>query len=233
MEKARKAVVLLSGGLDSATCAVLACQEFGAENVIALTLYYGQKHAREIDAAKAVCSKLKIGQHRIKQLPDIFKGSGSTLIDADLPNPEMTYEEINEAQGVSPAYVPFRNANLLSVATTIALVEGADTIFYGAHAEDARNWAYPDCTPEFNGAMANAIYTGSYQKIRLVTPLQWMTKSAVVALGHKEGVPFELTWSCYNGLEKACGVCPTCIGRLQAFQDNDLVDPVEYERREL
>lgn len=231
MEEPRKSIVLLSGGLDSSTCAALACREFGPENVIALTLFYGQKHAKEIEAAKAVVDFLHIGEHRIEKLPDIFRGGGSTLVDPDLPNPETTYEELNKSHGVSPTYVPFRNANFLSAATAIAMVAGADTVFYGPHSEDARNWAYPDCTPEFNGAMANAIYIGTYMKVRLVTPLQWMTKAEVVALGRKIGVPFELTWSCYNGREKACGVCPTCVGRLEAFRANGMEDPIAYERR--
>ncbi len=230
-EKLRKAVVLLSGGIDSSTCAILACREFGPENVIALTLFYGQKHAKEIEAAKSVSDWVGIKEHHIERLPDIFKGGGSTLVDPDQPNPETSYEEINKLHGVSPTYVPFRNANFLSAATTIALVKGADTIFYGAHAEDARNWAYPDCTPEFNGAMANAIFVGSYMKVRLVTPLQWMTKSEVIALGKQVGTPFALTWSCYNGNDQACGVCPTCVGRLRAFHENGLEDPIEYQRR--
>jgi 7-cyano-7-deazaguanine synthase len=229
MDSPRKALVLLSGGIDSTTCTVMACREFGPENVLALSLIYGQKHAKEIAAAREVTKYLGIKDHIIHQLPDIFQGGGSTLIDKDRPNPETTYEELRKSKGVSPTYVPFRNANLLSVATTISLVKGADTIFYGAHAEDARNWAYPDCTPEFNGAMANAIYIGSYMKVRLLTPLQWLTKSEVVALGKKIGTPFELTWSCYNGSEKACGVCPTCMGRLQAFEENGLRDPIDYE----
>lgn len=231
MEKKRKAIVLLSGGLDSTICAVLACNEFGAENVIALSLYYGQKHAKEIKSAEAVCRHLGITEHYTESLPDIFRGAGSTLVDPDKPNPEMTYEELSQAYGISPTYVPFRNANFLSVATTMALVKDADTIFYGAHAEDARNWAYPDCTPEFNGSMASAIYIGSYMKVRLITPLQWLTKKDIVALGKKLNAPFELTWSCYNGHEKACGVCSTCVGRLQAFKDNEMQDPIEYEQR--
>lgn len=231
MDKPRKALVLLSGGLDSTTCAVLACKEFGPENVIALTLFYGQKHAKEIEAAKTIADYLNLGEHRIEQLPDIFKGAGSTLVDPNLPNPETTYEELNQSYGVSPTYVPFRNANLLSAATTIALVKEAEAVFYGAHAEDARNWAYPDCTPEFNGAMANAIFIGSYMQVRLITPLQWMTKKEIVALGREIGTPFQLTWSCYNGMEQACGVCPTCVGRLQAFRENQMEDPIPYERR--
>ena len=231
MDNSRKVLVLLSGGVDSTVCAVLACREFGAQNVLAISLHYGQKHAKEIEAARAVTTHLGIKDHIIQQLPDIFKGGGSTLIDQDKQNPETTYEELSITEGVSPTYVPFRNANFLSVATSICLVKGADTIFYGAHAEDARNWAYPDCTPEFNGAMANAIYIGSYMKVRLVTPLQWLSKSEVVALGVKIGTPFELTWSCYNGFEKACGVCPACVGRFHAFESNGLIDPIDYETR--
>jgi 7-cyano-7-deazaguanine synthase len=232
MDSPRKALVLLSGGIDSTTCAVLACREFGPENVLALSLFYGQKNAKEIAAAGDVVKCLGIKDHIIQQLPDIFKGGGSTLIDQDKQNPEVSYEELSTTQGVSPTYVPFRNANLLSVATSISLVKGADTIFYGAHSEDARNWAYPDCTPEFNGAMANAIYIGSYMKVRLITPLQWLTKSEVVALGKRIRTPFELTWSCYNGFEKACGVCPACVVRLHAFEKNGLIDPIDYETRQ-
>lgn len=225
----KKALVLLSGGLDSSTCITLACKEYGNENVIALTLFYGQKHSKEIESAKAIVKYFNIKEHIIQQLPDIFKGGGSTLVDSDKPNPKMTYEEIDKMYGVSPTYVPFRNANLLSVATTIALVKNAEVIYYGTHSEDAKNWAYPDCTPEFNGAMTNAIFIGSYMKVRLLTPLQWLTKTEVVALGTKIGTPFELTWSCYNGKEISCGVCPTCLGRKRAFKENNLIDSIEYE----
>lgn len=224
-----KAIVLLSGGMDSTTCATMAVLEHGAENVIALTMFYGQKHEVEINSAKAVCKQLGIETHKVIQLPDIFKGYGSTLMDADKPNPELSYKDINESFGVSPTYVPFRNGNLLAVATAMALIEEAEVIYYGAHAEDARNWAYPDCTPEFNGAMANAIYVGSYHKVRLVTPLQWSSKADVLAAAINFGAPLELSYSCYNGREKHCGVCPTCVGRIQAFQSVGVKDPVPYE----
>jgi 7-cyano-7-deazaguanine synthase len=104
------------------------------------------------------------------------------------------------------------------------------TIYYGAHAEDAANWAYPDCTPEFNGSMANAIYTGSYNTIRLATPLQWMHKHEIVSKGDKLGAPLELTWSCYDAGEIHCGECPTCIARKEAFEKADVQDPTEYAK---
>ena len=97
------------------------------------------------------------------------------------------------------------------------------------HAEDAHNWAYPDCTPEFIGAMANAMYVGSYHKVRLITPHEWRTKAEVVAAGMKLDVPFGMTWSCYNGREYHCGVCPTCVGRIQAFAINGKRDTAGYE----
>ncbi|MCA1799899.1 MAG: 7-cyano-7-deazaguanine synthase, partial [Actinobacteria bacterium] len=129
---------------------------------------------------------------------------------------------------VSPTYVPFRNGNLLSAAAAIALGVGASRIYYGAHSEDARNWAYPDCTPEFNGAMANAIYVGTYHKVRLITPLQNLNKRGVIDLAAHIDAPLELTWSCYQGGEIACGECPTCTGRIKAFMAEGFIDPVPY-----
>lgn len=221
-----KAVVLSSGGLDSSVCMRLADMQHS--EVISVSFKYGQKHTTELDHAIMVADYYEAQNIQIR-LPEIFAGTESTLIEAnELEMPEMSYEEIDETYGVSPTYVPFRNANLLSMATAVALVEGASEVWAGMHAEDAHNWAYPDCTPEFLGAMAGAIYVGSYHQVRLITPLQWLTKADVVALGHSLDVPFELTMSCYEGTVPACGTCPTCVGRINAFRANDLVDPIEY-----
>jgi 7-cyano-7-deazaguanine synthase len=223
----KKAVVLLSGGLDSTTCAAMLVKQLGSANVIALSLGYGQKHLVELEQAKLIAKNLNI-VHIIKELPPVFSGAGSTLIDADCPNPETTYEELAKSTGVSPTYVPFRNGNLLSAAAALALTIGADTICYGAHSEDAREWAYPDCSAEFIGAMACAIYIGTYHKVRLYTPLVNDTKFDVVVRGFDAGAPFELTHSCYNGARPACGVCPTCIGRIAAFKQAGVKDPIAY-----
>ncbi|MCL4499891.1 MAG: 7-cyano-7-deazaguanine synthase QueC [Chloroflexi bacterium] len=221
-----RAVVLLSGGLDSAVCAVLATEEFGANVVAAVNIMFGQKHARESAAAEAVAHELGMGEFKTLELPrDVFEGSGSSLTDSDVPVPEEPYPE---TVGPVSTYVPFRNGALLSIATAYALKVGAEAVYFGAHKEDGLNWAYPDCTPEFLGAMKNAIWTGTYHKVRLVSPLEWLDKAGVVRLGAERGVPFQLTYSCYRGGEEACGRCATCRSRLAAFSANGLVDPIRY-----
>lgn len=225
-----KAIVLLSGGLDSTTCASMAVREFGAQNVIALSIGYGQKHRVELECAKSVVERLEISKHIIKELPPIFEGSKSTLINSEnLDNPEMTYQELQERQGVLPTYVPFRNGILLSIAAALALKEEAEIIYYGAHASDSRNWAYPDCTPEFNGAISNAIFVGTYMKVRLLVPLQYMTKAEVVRKGLELGAPYDLTRSCYEADYMSCGKCSTCIERINAFKEAGSRDPVYYK----
>jgi len=216
------ALVLLSGGLDSTTCAAIAREAH--DHTIGVSFVYGQKHDKEVWAARAVAEYYNM-PHEIIQLPNVFKGSGSTLIDPGLPNPTCSYDEL---EGVSPTYVPFRNGILTSYAAAVALTRGADFIYFGAHAEDGENWAYPDCTPEFIGSMAAAIYVGTYHKVRLLTPLQWMAKRDVVGTGKDLNAPYWLTWSCYNGGEVACGVCPTCRSRREAFTYWNLKDPVCY-----
>lgn len=223
-----KALVLLSGGLDSTTCLSLAVQSLGAGNVSTLSILYGQKHDREVQAARSIAEYFGC-KHQVFTMPNLFQGYGCSLVDADKEHPELSYQEISESCGVSPTYVPFRNGNLLSAAAALALVEEANYIYYGAHAEDARGFAYPDCTPEFNGAMANAIYVGTYHKVRLLTPLQWSNKRDVVALALRLNTPIHLTYSCYAGREKQCGKCPTCVSRMKAFKQVGCKDPVAYE----
>jgi len=218
------ALVLLSGGIDSTTCVALAHKAFGSGNVKGVSFIYGQKHDREVFAAHAVADFYHM-PHEIIDLPNVFEGSGSTLIDHDRATPECSYDEI---EGVSPTYVPFRNGILTSYAAAVALTQACDFVYFGAHSEDAAGWAYPDCTPEFIGSMASAIYVGTYHKVRLLTPLQWMDKKGVIKLGLELGAPYQLTWSCYDGKEVACGVCPTCRSRRDAFRACGTEDRILY-----
>lgn len=224
-----KAIILSSGGLDSTTVLALAYDHFEGD-IAALSILYGQKHKEEVQCSKAV-AKLYGVPHHLVVLPTLFSqfgGAGSTVLEGGPDQPHLTYKQIAEGEGPSPTVVPYRNGTLLSVAATCAVQLGAEWIYAGMHAEDARGWAYPDCTPEFLGAMANAIRVGTYDKVRLATPLQWMMKKDVVALGLRLNAPFELTLSCYDGLRPACGKCPTCVERLAAFAANGVSDPIPY-----
>lgn len=220
-------VVLLSGGIDSTTCLGLAVAESSPEEVLALSASYGQKHSAELQHAARVAAHYGV-EHRILDIPRLFGASSSTLIEGGADIPAVSYEELDE--GVSPAYVPFRNGVFLSMATAVALESEAGFVYFGAHSEDAQRWAYPDCTPEFIGSMASAMYVGSYMKVRLISPLQWSTKADVIRVGAAIGAPYHLTMSCYNGVEPACGECPTCRSRREAFQANGLTDPIEYAK---
>jgi 7-cyano-7-deazaguanine synthase len=220
-----RSVVLLSGGIDSTTCLALAVRESTADETIAVSYAYGQKHGAELDHAALVTAFYGVG-HRILEIPRLFPASTSTLIQGGADNPSVAYEELDE--GVSPAYVPFRNGVFLSMATAVALEVDADFVYFGAHAEDAQRWAYPDCTPEFIGSIASAMFVGSYMKVRLISPLQWCNKADVIRMGMQLGAPYHLTMSCYNGLEPACGLCPTCQSRRRAFEVNGVVDPIPY-----
>lgn len=218
-----KAYVLLSGGIDSSTCLAIACREWGGR-VTAVSVLYGQRHTKEIEAAKAIAAAYEC-QFIVRDITGFIQEGGIT--DDDLKIPPVSYDDL--PKGVSPTYVPFRNATLLSLITGMATVDNeAEAVYFGAHAEDAENWAYPDCTPEFIGGMANAIYIGTYHKIRLYTPLMFMKKFEIVCMGEEHAVPWELTWSCYEGGTHHCGVCPTCRARSTAFKDARVADPTIY-----
>ena len=226
-----KALVLFSGGLDSSVCLGLAVREYGAEEVLALSIYYGQKHKKEMEASEKVASFYGVKRITL-DLGEIFKDSSCTLLEgAEGEIPHEEYAEQLSKSGGAPVntYVPFRNGLFLSSAAAIALSHGCEVIYYGAHADDAAGNAYPDTSPEFNKAISDAIYLGSGNALRIAAPFINKSKAAVVAKGVELGVPFELTWSCYEGHEKACGVCGTCRDRKRAFEENGLTDPIEYE----
>jgi 7-cyano-7-deazaguanine synthase len=228
-----RAVVLLSGGLDSAVTLAEALERFTPGEVEALSIFYGQHHSVELEAAKAIADLYSVRHEQLYLMPSLFQGSGSAVV-GESPVPRATYKELEKQNGPSETYVPFRNGLMLSMAAAHALrvKERASVVevWYGAHAGDASRFAYPDCTPEFNGAMAAAMYVGTYHKIRLVTPLQTLTKADVVRIGRRLHTPFHLTHSCYSG-SPACGECATCIERLEAFAANGLRDPIKYKEK--
>lgn len=222
-----KALVLVSGGLDSTTSLAMAIEKYGKENVVALSVYYGQKHTKEIEAAQKITEYYQV-EHISLDLTPIFQYSDCSLLahsDKDVPH-ESYAEQLKETDG-SPVstYVPFRNGLFLSSAASIALSKDCGVIYYGVHADDAAGNAYPDCSTAFHEAMKQAIYTGSGNQLTIEAPFVNMTKAEVVAIGLKLKVPYELTWSCYEGGDEPCGVCGTCIDRAEAFRLNGIEDP--------
>lgn len=247
----RKAFVLLSGGLDSTTALYLAHRDFNG-SVEAVSCDYGQRHKKEMEYAQRTCRRLGI-KHTCIALGDLLSGRGIMLTDSSVQVPDVAYSDI---RGVSPTYVPFRNGTMLSAITALAqkyvmeqinlaidgkrldamdeknrqMLRAKDlvSIYAGQHAEDAANWAYPDCTFEFLGAMANAISVGTYYTIRLVTPFVFSSKAQIVLQGAALDVPYKDTWSCYRGEELHCGTCPTCLSRKDAFDKAAVEDPTVY-----
>lgn len=219
------AYVCLSGGADSATCLAIAVNAWGSENVRAVSFDYGQRHIKEAEAAEALCAHYQVA-HQVHKINGMKK---TMLTDVSAEVPNISYSDI---VGVSPTYVPFRNGLMLSTLAMLASPQpnsdNEAVIFFGAHAEDAANDAYPDCRLDFVGAIGAAIYIGSYHRVRVRAPLIELTKAQVIGLGYQMDVPYELTWSCYKGEELHCGTCPTCRARKQAFNDVGVPDPTQY-----
>jgi len=223
-----KALVLFSGGLDSTTCLALAVKKFGAENVTALSIFYGQKHDREIKSAEKLAEYYGV-KRKTLDLSLIFSDSDCSLLkNSDKDIPKSTYaEQLRESDGKPVStYVPFRNGLFLSSSASIAISEGCDVIYYGIHCDDSAGNAYPDCSERFNRAMGEAIFTGSGEQVRIEAPFVNLSKADVVRKGIELNVPYEMTWSCYEGNEKPCGVCGTCRDRISAFRANGIDDPL-------
>lgn len=230
-----KAFVLSSGGVDSTTCVALAVDKYGENNVITASLYYGQKHDKELQCARDIADYYGV-KHIEEDISNIMRYANNvcTLVKGGEKIPQESYEEQirKNGEGRVSTYVPFRNGLLLSIATAYADSLFPNTpveIYYGAHADDAAGSAYADCSPEFADAMDRAINIGTYGKITVCRPLINMNKAEVVKLGLSLKTPYELTWSCYQGREKQCGKCGTCIDRKRAFEENGVKDPVPYE----
>lgn len=223
-----KCVVLLSGGVDSTTCLAMALEKYKKEDVLALTAYYGQKHAKELEAARNVAVHYGVNQQEVN-LSQAFSLSDCPLLQGRTK--EISHESYAQqlaekgGEGTLDTYVPFRNGLFLSYAAAVAISVGASVIYYGAHADDAAGRAYPDCTPEFETAMNTAIYEGSGRTCHLEAPLLAWNKAGVVKEGLRLKAPYELTWSCYEGGDKPCGQCGTCIDRAKAFAANGVKDP--------
>ena len=232
----KKGIVLSSGGVDSTTCVGIAVNELGKENVTTVSVYYGQKHSKELECADKIAKYYGV-EHRVIDLSKtgIMNDSNCPLLQqSNEAIPEHSYaEQIAEnGEGMVTTYVPFRNGLLLASVAALAMAkypEDEVDIYLGAHADDAAGNAYADCSQEFTNAMNLAISLGTYKKVHLVAPLVKWNKAQVVKKGLELKVPYELTWSCYNGGDKPCGKCGTCIDRAAAFEANGVKDPALKE----
>ena len=216
-----RAVVLLSGGMDSCVCAALAARD---HNAAAVHVQYGQRtERRELRSFQAVCDRMGIRERLVVRNEALKLIGGSALTDEKIAVPES--HEVGREVPVT--YVPFRNAHFLSVAVSWAEVLGADKIYIGAVEQDSSG--YPDCRPAYYQAFNRVIQAGTKQGgIEIVTPLIALRKGEIVRLGLELGAPFDLTWSCYSGEDRACGVCDSCVLRLRAFHEAGAVDPLPY-----
>lgn len=224
-----KALVLTSGGIDSTTCLGIAVEKYGASEVLALTTYYGQRHKKEMEAAEKVVKHYGVEWKQI-DLSMIFADSNCSLLSGSTNEvPEESYaEQLKHTNGKPVStYVPFRNGLFLSAAASIAISYGCEVLYYGAHADDAAGNAYPDCSNDFQQAIDRAIYLGSGEQLRVEAPFINSTKKDVIKKGLELKVPYEYTWSCYEGKDKPCGVCGTCRDRAAAFHANGINDPAD------
>jgi len=234
LEKNKKAVVLLSGGLDSATTLAIARSE--GFQCYALTCLYGQRHHQEIEAAKKIADSLGVIEHRIMNI-DLAQFGGSALTDPNIKVPKDRADLGNPAQ-IPPTYVPARNTIFLSYALAWAEVLGAFDIFIGVNTTDYSG--YPDCRAEFISAfettanLATAAAVQSKGRYHIHTPVINMTKAEIILAGTKLGVDYSLTHSCYDPDEqgRSCGRCDSCRLRLKGFAEAGLKDPIEYVKKQ-
>lgn len=220
-----KAVILLSGGMDSAVCAGIARKEGNSLYVLHVD-YHQRTSLKELRCAEALARFYGAEAFKVLSMDFLREIGGSGLIDTSIELPMG--DSPSGSETIPPSYVPFRNSILLSFATAWAEVVGAGAIYYGANSIDFSG--YPDCRPEYFKAFQKVIDTGTRDEtsILLQTPLSSMSKAEIVTKGIELHVPFELTWSCYTDAEKACGRCDSCKLRLKGFRENGLTDPIQY-----
>lgn len=215
----KKALICLSGGMDSTTSLYYIKDKFKCD-IQCVSFFYNQKHKREIEMAKYHCEKMNIAHDiiDITFLNTITKNVSSLTGDIDVP--KGMYDQDNMKSTV----VPFRNGIMLSILASYADSNNCDTIIYGAHTGDHAQ--YPDCTLTFNRSMEKAIYFGTHNKIELVAPFMEINKNDICKIGLSLGVDYSKTWTCYNGKEKPCGKCGSCVERNEAFLTNNSKDPL-------
>lgn len=215
-----KVVVIYSGGMDSFTVLNRAIKD--GKEVFALSFDYGQRHVKELQCASDVCKSLNV-PHKVIDITTINQLlAGSSLTD-DIEIPEGHYE----AETMKSTVVPNRNMILLSLAVGYAVSVGAAQVYYGAHSGD--HAIYPDCRPEFVEKMNDVCQIANYEAVEIFSPYLTVTKSDILTDGLKMALDYSQTWTCYNGREKACGKCGACQERLEAFSDNNVIDPIAYE----
>jgi 7-cyano-7-deazaguanine synthase len=222
-----KAVVLLSGGLDSST--VLYQAKADGYECYAISFDYQQRHRRELNSAEAIARCAGVKEHQVVSF-DLRQWGGSALTDDDMDLPEdRSLDQMS--QNIPITYVPARNTIFLSFGLSYAEATGAERVYIGVNALDYSG--YPDCRPDYIQAMQHVFELGTKQGregqvIKIVTPLINLKKTAIIELGNQLGVPWEQTWSCYAGGDVACGVCDSCRLRLAAFEELGLKDPLPY-----
>lgn len=228
-QKRSKAVVLLSGGMDSCVTAAIART---THDLALLHASYGQRtERRERQAFESIADFWNVRERLVVRLDHFKQIGGSALTDSRIAVPEGEPGAPVESSEIPPTYVPFRNAHFLSVAVSWAEVIGAKAIFIGAVAEDSSG--YPDCRPEYYRVFQELVRAGTKPEtqITMVTPVIGMRKSEIVKRGLKLGAPLQLTWSCYQFEDAACRACDSCRLRLRAFADAGVSDPISYRTR--
>ncbi len=222
-----KALVLLSGGLDSATCLGMAVDNFGRENVQAASIFYGQRHERELSSATEIARHYGVERSEFDAAA-IFSQSNSALMNFSGKN--LSHETYGEQIKKNPrvdTYVSFRNGLFISIAASFAdsIFDEPAEIYIGVHQDDSAANAYPDCRADFIAAIGKAVEIGTFGKIKVVAPFLGKNKADIVKIGLALKVPYELTWSCYERGDRPCGKCATCLDRAAAFAANNIHDP--------
>jgi 7-cyano-7-deazaguanine synthase len=227
---ATKAVVLLSGGMDSCVCVAIARERHGADSIALLHASYGQRtQERERRAFEAIADSYDVRQRLVVKLDHFRAIGGSALTDTNIAVPENELGAPGPHGGEIPVtYVPFRNAHFLSVAVSWAEAIGAGAVYIGAVAEDSSG--YPDCRAEYYKVFQELARVGTRPEtqIEIVTPVIEMKKSEIIRRGIELRAPLHLSWSCYQNEDQACGVCDSCLLRLKAFAEAGVADPIPY-----